>query len=678
MNKKLNVIYYGADYNPDQWDEDLWEEDIKLMKVFRVNVVTLPIFSWAKLQLSEDIFDFSWLDRVVNLLRKNNIFIIMATPTAAQPAWMSKKYPEMLIVDVEGRKHRHGGRANFCPNSLDYRRLSRLIAEKMAMRYKDLPNLLMWHVNNEYGNYCYCNTCADAFRIWLKKSYGSLEELKKSWYTNFWGHTYYNWEEIEPPSHLTELLPDQLGDRDGTNFQGIAIDYNRFMSDSILDCYCNEADVIRKYTPNIPIITNFMGTFKPLDYFKWAEYIDIISWDNYPSNKDPVSNIAMRHDLMRGLKDGQPFLLMEQTPNQQNWQSYNALKRPGIMRLLSYQTIAHGGDAILFFQWRQSRGACEKYHAAIVPHVGHENTRTGRELTELGQELEKLEDKIVGSRIMSRVAVILDWQNWWAVEYSSGPSVDLKYINQVEKYYKAFYDLNIPVDMINPSDDLSKYDIVVAPILYMVKEDMARVIEKFVYDGGTFITTFFSGIVDENDLVILGGYPGAFRKVLDLWVEETDALYPNVRNKIVMKGKFSELKREYECRLICDVIHTEGAKTLATFGKDYYTGYPSLTENSYGKGKAIYVATDPEDNFIRGLMKHYCDEKTLHSFLEPQEGVEITQRVKDDKTFTFILNHNSEKVTLTLPEGKYSSLLNGEVVSGEVTILPKEVCILEN
>ena len=678
MNKKLNVIYYGGDYNPDQWDEDVWEEDIKLMKVFRVNVVTLPIFSWAKLQPSEDIFDFSWLDRVVDLLRKNNIFIIMATPTAAQPAWMSKKYPEMLITDVEGRKRRHGGRANFCPNSLDYRRLSRLIAEKMAMRYKDLPNLLMWHVNNEYGNYCYCNTCADAFRIWLKKCYGSLEELNKCWYTNFWGHTYYNWEEIELPSHLTELLPDRLGDRDGTNFQGIAIDYNRFMSDSILDCYRNEVDVIRKHTPNIPITTNFMGTFKPLDYFKWAEYIDIISWDNYSSNEDPVSNIAMCHDLMRGLKDGQPFLLMEQTPNQQNWQPYNALKRPGIMRLLSYQTIAHGGDAILFFQWRQSRGACEKYHAALVPHEGHENTRTGRELIKLGQELEKLGDKIVSSRIMSRVAVIFDWPNWWAVEYSSGPSIDLKYINQVQKYYKAFYDLNISVDIINPSDDLSKYDIVVAPILYMVKEDIARIIEKFVYDGGTFITTFFSGIVDENDLVILGGYPGAFRKVLGLWVEETDALYPDVRNKIVMKEKFSELKREYDCKLICDVIHTEGAKTLAVFAKDYYKGYPSLTENNFGKGKAVYVATEPEDNFIRDLMKHYCNEKALHSFLEPRKGVEITQRVKGNKTFTFILNHNSEKVTLTLPEGKYNSLLNGEVVSGEVIILPKEVYILEN
>ncbi|MCL5072881.1 MAG: beta-galactosidase, partial [Actinobacteria bacterium] len=346
MFKKLSCIFYGGDYNPDQWDEDIWKEDIRLMKVFGINAVTLPVFSWAKLQPSEDTFDFAWLDKVLDLLCKNDIFIIMATPTAAVPAWMSKKYPEMLITDIEGRKHKHGGRANFCPNSLDYRRLSRLIAENMAERYKNHPGLILWHVNNEYGTYCYCDNCADAFRTWLKKGYRSLNELNRCWYTNFWGHTYYNWEEIEVPSHLTELLANRLGDRDGTNFQGIAIDYNRFMSDSLLDCYLNEADVIKKHSPGIPITTNFVGTFKPLNYFKWAEHMDIISWDNYPTNKDPVSNIAMRHDLMRGLKDGQPFILMEQTPNQQNWQPYNALKRPGIMRLLSYQTIAHGGDAV--------------------------------------------------------------------------------------------------------------------------------------------------------------------------------------------------------------------------------------------------------------------------------------------------------------------------------------------
>jgi len=679
MFRKLSKIFYGGDYNPDQWDEEIWEEDIKLMKILRVNAVTLPVFSWAKLQPSEDKFDFSWLDKVINLLSKNNIDIIMATPTAAQPPWMSKKYPEMLVTDIKGNKHKHGRRVNFCPNNSDYRRLSRLIAEKMAERYKDLPNLIMWHINNEYGTYCYCDNCAKEFRIWLKERYGSLEELNKRWYTNFWGHTYYNWEEIEVPSYLTELAPSWIGKKEMTIFQSMVIDYSRFMSDSILDCFRNEAEVIKKYTPDIPITTNFMGSHKPLNYFKWAKYIDVISWDNYPTNNLPISSAAMRHDLMRGLKGGQPFFLMEQASNQVNWEPQNALKRPGVVRLLSYQAVAHGGDSVLFFQWRQSRGACEKFHSAMIPHAGHLNTRTGRELIKLGEELEKLGGKIVGSRIKSKVAMMIDWENWWALECSTGPNEDLKYLNQLEKYYRAFYDLNISVDIINPSYDLSGYDIIVAPVLYMVKEDAVKSIESFVKDGGTFITTFLSGMVDENDLIILGGYPGAFRKILGLWVEEIDALYSDMSNTIVIKEKIPEMiKKEYECRLICDVIHTEGAKTLAVFGKDYYKGYPSLTENTYGKGKAVYVATDPEDSFIKDLIRHYCNEKAINSFIKPCRGVEITQRIKGDKTFTFILNHNNEKITLTLPEGMYSNLLTGEVVSGRIIIQPREVYILEN
>jgi len=681
MFERLSKIFYGGDYNPDQWDESVWEEDIKLMKALRVNAVTLPVFSWARIQPSEEKYDFSWLDKVVDLLGRNSISIIMATPTAAQPAWMSKKYPEMLITDIQGRKHKHGRRVNFCPNNTDYRRLSGLITEKMAQRYKDLPNLIMWHICNEYGiySYCYCENCARAFRIWLKNRYGSIEELNRRWNANFWGHTYYNWEEIEVPSYLTEIMPSWLGKKDMTAFQGMAIDYNRFMSDSYLDCFLNEVRVIKKHTPDIPVTTNFMGSHKPIDYFDWAKHIDVISWDNYPTNNLPVSKPAMRHDLMRGLKKGQPFFLMEQASNQVNWEPQNALKRPGVMRMLSYQAIAHGADSILFFQWRQTRGACEKYHSAIVPHAGHLNTRTGRELTKLGKELEGLGKKTVGSRINSKVAMMMDWPNWWAIEFSAGPNEDLLYLDQLEKYYRAFYDLNISVDIINPSYDLSGYDIVVAPVLYMVMKETASSVEKFVESGGIFITTFFSGMVDENDLVILGGYPGAFRKLLGLWVEEIDALYPDMTNKIVMKEKFPEMaKKEYECRLICDVIHTEGAKTLAVFGKDYYNGSPSLTENEFGKGKAVYIATEPEDDFMKDLIKHYCKEKAIHSFIRPQKGVEVTQRVKDDRTFTFILNYNSEEISVALPEGKYTNLLNGAVVSGEITIPSKEVFILEN
>jgi beta-galactosidase len=292
-------------------------------------------------------------------------------------------------VDFEGRKRKFGGRHNSCQNSPTYRKFSVLLAGKLAERYKDHPGLLIWHVSNEYGGSCYCDNCATGFRVWLQERYDTLDVLNKSWNTRFWGHTFYDWDEIVPPNALSE----EWG-TDNTNFQGISLDYRRFMSDSHLECFRNEYDAIKKHTPDIPVTTNLMGTYKELDYFKWAPYLDVISWDNYPSLDTPYSYTAMAHDLMRGLKDGQPFMLMEQTPSQQNWQAYNSLKRPGVMRLWSYQAIAHGADTVLFFQLRRSIGACEKYHGAVIEHVGHEHTRVFRECAELGRELNVLGESL--------------------------------------------------------------------------------------------------------------------------------------------------------------------------------------------------------------------------------------------------------------------------------------------
>lgn len=678
INYKLKDIFYGGDYNPEQWDEEVWEEDIRMMKLYKVNAVTLSVFSWVKLQPNENTYDFLWLDKIINKLWENKIYVILATPTAAQPAWMSKKYSSILPVNVEGHKMKHGRRSNFCPNSSVYRGFASKIAERLAERYKDNPAIILWHVSNEYGTYCYCENCAKEFRVWLKKKYITIENLNEKWYANFWGHTFYDFDEIGPPSNLSEILPGALGDRDGTCFQAMAIDYNRFMSDSILSCYDNEAKVLKRITPNIPVTTNLMAAFKPLDYFKWAQHMDVVSWDSYPANSDSTSNRAFSHDLMRGVKGQEPFLLMEQTPNQTNWQHFNALKRPGVMRLWSYQAMAHGADSIMFFQWRQSRGACEKYHGGLVPHVGHENTRIGRELKILGEELHNLGHNIQDSKIDSKVAIMFDWSNWWAVEFSSGPSIALNYVEQIQKYYKTFHDMNISVDIINPRDDLSKYKIVVAPVLYMVNDEAVKSIENFTSEGGTFITTFLSGMVDESDLVILGGYPGAFKKLLGIWVEEIDSLYPGVKNKIVKtKDSFID-KDEYECELICDVVHAEGAKVLATFGKEFYVGSPSITENTFGKGKAVYIASSPEQNFIKMLTNHYCENCGITSIIKPQIGVEVSQRKKGEDCFTFVLNHNESeaKIKVSNPEN-YVDLLGNMAVGNEYILEPKGVLILQ-
>jgi beta-galactosidase len=674
INDKLPFVLYGGDYNPDQWPEEILEEDMRLFKLANINVVTLPVFSWALLQPSEDSYSFEWLDKIFDRLLKNNIKICLATSTAAQPAWMSLKYPEILPVDFDGRKRKHGGRVNFCPTSKKYRELSVKLSKKLADRYKNYPNLAVWHIGNEYGNYCYCDNCAEEFRNWLKKRYGTVEELNKRWNMNFWGHTLYSFDEVTVPSGLNEMWREP--GRDRSCFQGISLDYNRFMSEASLECYLGEYKAIKEVTPDLPLTTNLMGTFKPLDYFKWAEHMDVVSWDNYPSLTEPVAATSLRHDLMRSLKGGKPFMLMEQTPNQTNWQPYNSVKRPGVMRLQSYQAMAHGADTIMFFQLRQSIGACEKYHAAVISHAGHENTRSFKECSELGEELKSLGNKILDSKLNSRVGIIFDWDNWWALELSSGPTIDLKYLNQIEKYYTAFHSMNIPVDFVKPEGDFSKYDIIIAPVLYMLKPCSAKKLEDFTEKGGTFVTTFFSGYVDENDRVKLGGYPAELRKLLGLWVEEIDALFPHMSNSIVMKNTSEAFKAEYKCGMLCDILNTEGAEVLASYGSDFYAGKPVLTVNEFGQGKAYYIASDPEAHFVSDFAKYLCAENSIKASLQAEDGLEITQRVKEGKEFTFVLNHNDHDCTVDLMDS-YLNLITNENANVKLTLKAKDVAILE-
>ena len=676
ISKKTPFILYGGDYNPDQWSKETLIEDMKFFKLANINTVTLPVFSWALLQPDEDTYNFEWLDDILKTLKENNIYVCMATSTAVQPNWMSRKYPEILPVDFEGRKRKFGGRVKFCPNSEKYRKFSVNLATKLAERYKDYPNIIAWHIGNEYDNYCYCEHCENKFKEWAKKKYKTIEAVNKAWNMNFWGHTLYSFDEIVAPSALSEMWYGY--DKQCTNFQGIAIDYNRFMSDSILECYLGEYNAIKAITPNIEITTNLMGTFKPLDYFKWAKHMDIVSWDNYPSlNADP-SDTSLRHDLMRSLKNGKPFMLMEQTPNQQNWQPYNSVKRPGVMRLWSYQAVAHGADTVMFFQMRQSIGACEKYHGAVISHAGHENTRTFRECAELGEELKALGDIIIDSRCDAKVAIMFDWDNWWAVEFSSGPSIQLRYVEQIEKYYKAFHNLNVTVDFVEPTGDLSKYSVVLAPVLYMLKDGAANNIKNFVSNGGTFVTTYFSGYVNKNDLVSLGGYPAELRDMLGLWVEEIDALPPDMNNSINLVYKLNPMKDNYTCNMVCDIINLEGAEALAVYGSDFYKDKPVFTYNKYGDGLAYYIGSNPEQAFLNDFALRLAKENNLLLEIENKEGVEITQRFKDNYSLTFVLNHNNEEVTLKLDDKDYINVLNNDSVKDNLTLKSKDVAILKS
>ncbi|WP_315372464.1 beta-galactosidase [Paenibacillus xylanexedens] len=672
ISNKLPKMFYGGDYNPEQWDHETHLEDLRMFQLAGIDIATINVFSWALIQPDEVTYRFEELDQLINRLHENGVYICLATSTAAHPAWMAKKYPDVLRVDADGRKRKFGGRHNSCPNSPTYRKYAEKIADKLAERYKDHPAVLVWHISNEYGGECYCDNCEKAFRVYLKKRYQTLEQVNKAWNTNFWGHTFYDWDEIVLPSNLSE----HWGNNNST-FQGISLDYSRFNSDSMLDCYLLEYNTIKKHIPDSVVTTNLMGFFKQLDYFKWAKYLDIVSWDSYPGLATPVSFTAMAHDLMRGLKDGQPFMLMEQTPSQQNWQPYNSLKRPGVMRLWSYQSVAHGADTIMFFQLRRSIGACEKYHGAVIEHAGHENTRVFREVAELGKELQILGDTTLDASVESKVAIVFDWDNWWAIEKSSGPTVALNYVDQIHKYYAAFFRRNIQVDIISVDTDLSKYDIVLAPVLYMVKPGFAAKLEKYVEAGGTFLTTFFSGIVNENDLVTTGGYPGELRKLLGIWVEEIDALLPEQKNRIVLKETYGDLQGEYGCGMLCDLLHSEGAEVIAEYGDDFYKGMPVVTRNTFGQGEAWYVASDPDERFLDGLLGQLAAAKNVESLLETPEGVEVSARTKDGRPYLFVMNHNATTQSYDLGTTKAHDLLTNRELSGSVEIEARGVQLLE-
>lgn len=634
-NPNVTKMLYGGDYNPEQWPEETRKEDMVLLKEAGIDVVTLNVFNWAMIQPSEETYDFTELDETVQRVTDNGMSICMATSTGAHPAWMAKRYPEILRTEFSGMKRKFGGRHNSCPNSYAFRHFSAELASHLAEHYKDQKNIVAWHVSNEYGGACYCENCENAFRVWLRKKYGSLEAVNQAWNTHFWGHTFYEWEEIVAPNLLSEHFEERR-----SMFPGITLDYKRFMSDSMLENFRAEYDAIKKWIPNANITTNLMGLYEGLDYQKWGKYMDFVSWDNYPTATEGPADIAFKHDLMRGVKRDLPFCLMEQTPSVSNWLPSATLKRPGELRLLSYQAAAHGADTVMFFQMRQSMASCEKFHGAVIQHVGNDKNRVFRECAQIGEELQKIGGQTLGSMSKPRVAILYDWNNRWAIEGSSGLSLDIEYPEEVMQYYRPLFEQNIEADVIGVDEDLSRYRLVIAPELYMVKPGVKKSLEQFVENGGILVLSLYCGITNENDQVVCGGYPGELRELAGIWTEEFDALKEK-ENSFVWNGV------TYPARYAFAVSHCETAESLAEYQEDFYAGTPVLSCNSYGKGKVYYVGTRSDERFYRSFVSMVCGEAGVASCVQELSGkvpeeMEITKRCKEKDAFWFCLNHAKE------------------------------------
>jgi beta-galactosidase len=677
INDKFPHMLHGGDYNPDQWKDtpEVWDEDMRLMKLSHCNAMSVGIFSWASLEPEEGRFEFGWLDEIMDKVAENGGKVILATPTGARPAWMSAKYPEVLRVQPNRQRILHGARHNHCYTSPVYREKAQIINRKLAERYKDHPALLVWHVSNEYGGECHCDLCQEAFREWLKVKYeGSLDKLNHAWWAGFWSHTYTDWSQIESPAPHGE-----------SSVHGLKLDWKRFVTYQTIDFFKNEIVPLKEITPNIPVTANFMGTYTGLDYWKFAKELDVVSWDSYPmwhgelTDWELGSKIGFVQDINRCLKGGKPFMLMESTPSMTNWQKVSKLKRPGMHLLSSIQAVAHGSDTVQYFQWRKSRGSSEKFHGAVVDHVGHENTRVFRDVTEVGKVLEKL-DKVVGTTVRPEVAVIYDWENRWAIDDAQGVRREKGYLPTCEMHYKTFWNKGIPVDVINEDCDFSGYKLLIAPMLYMVKPGVAERMEEFVANGGTLVTTYWSGIVDENDLCFLGGFPGPLRKVTGIWSEEIDGLYDGEFNLTEpVAGNALNLTKEYKAIEMMDLIHAETAEVLAKYKTDFYKGMPALTVNRFGKGKAYYVAFRSEFDFLNDFYTQLISDLNIAKVIDTElpEGVTAQKRTDGETDFVFLMNFSNEEKAVDLAGAVFEDMVNSGRVEGKVTLPGYGMKILE-
>ena len=657
---KLPFLGHGGDYNPDQWLDrpDILEEDIRLMKLAGCNLMSVGIFAWAALEPKEGEYNFGWLDGVLDRLHANGISVFLATPSGARPAWMSRKYPEVLRVREDGGRNFHGGRHNHCYTSPVYRGFVRRINRALAERYGHHPAVVGWHISNEYGGECHCELCQQAFREFLKNRYGTLERLNHAWWTGFWSKTYDDWDELRGPSRVGEQA-----------VHGLNLAWQRFVTHQTADFIRAEAEPIRELTPHLPITTNLMELYGQLNYFELVEELDFASFDSYPkwggSDEEWTATCAaFNYDWMRSLK-GKPFALMESTPSQVNWHEVCKLKKPGMHLLSSLQAVAHGADTVQYFQWRKSRGAAEKFHGAVVDHAGHEHTRTFRDVRAVGAALEKLAD-VRGAMPENRVALLFDTENRWALEDCQGPRADLKYMDTVLEHYRALKRLGVGVDIVDETRDLSPYRLVAAPMLYMLRPGAAERLEAFVSSGGTAVFTAYTGRVDEDDLCFLGGFPGPLRKLTGIWAEETDALYDDERNGIVMA-----VGRRYACGTICDLIHAETAEALGTYADDFYAGEPCVTVNAFGAGQAYYVATRPDVDFLDDFYGELVGKTGVPRALPGlPKGAQATWRGDT----LFAMNFNAHPVEVELPEGM--DLLTGAAVGGMTPLPPLGICVI--
>lgn len=668
------AIIHGGDYNPEQWlkeKDTIWKRDMELAKGASINSLSVGIFSWALIEREEGVFDFSWLDETMDMLAENDIKAILATPSGARPPWLAEKYPEVLRVDNNRQKMLYAGRHNHCLSSPVYREKVRIINTKLAERYKNHPALAMWHVSNEYGGECHCEICQKRFREWLRERYLTIDKLNDAWWGAFWSHVYTSFEQISSPT-----TPSWLGENEQ---HGLKLAWRRFVSDQHCNFVDNEIAPLRAITPDIPVTINMMDLFPTINYFEMAKRLDRASWDNYPqwTGSEADYSVALRpafnHELQRSLKDGKPFLMMESSPSVVNWQSSNSLREPGTVMLQGLQAVAFGSDSVQYFQFRKGRGGCEKFHGAIVDHEGSENTRVYKEVAETGRALQKLSE-VAGTGIKADTALLFDWENNWALSDAKFGKQDKRYEETVMRSYEALKRLGVQVDIVDETKSLDKYKVVIGDMAYMLRGDYAARVKRFVENGGTYIGTYVTGYVNDEDLCFLGGFPGPLSEMFGIWAEEIDILPQGAECFIDYHGK------DYKTLDWCEVIHAKGADVIGKYADAstrFYRDTPALTMNRYGEGTAYYIAARMPVEF---LIDFYRDALVIAGVEteDMPEGVMRSVRSNGENEYLFLMNFYPKDSEIEL-HGDYTDLLTGKHEAGKTTLKSRQaMCLKKN
>jgi beta-galactosidase len=659
----VNNLRFGVDYYPEHWPKERWAYDAKLMKEAGIEVVRLAEFAWAKLEPSLRSFNFQWLDEAIETMGNFGIKVVLGTPTPTPPIWLVEMHPDILPVDLDGKTMGFGGRHHDCQSNESYRTHIRRFVRDMAKHYSKNNNVVGWQIDNEFGNshhrLCGCDSCKNAFHEWLEEKYTSIDKLNEAWGTVFWSQTYSKFTQVPLP------LPTP-----NSHNPGLLLDWKRFASDLIADFQKVQIDILREECPDQFITHNFMGFFDKTDYFNLAKDLDFVSHDQYPlhfrDGRDLTAcpfRSAAALDLMRAAKQ-KNFWIMEQQSGPTGWEVIGATPRPGQLKLWTYQSVAHGADTVVYFRWRSCLFGTEEYWHGILPHSG-EPGRRYYEIKKAIKELSPVMESFQGFTPESETAILYSYDQNWAFQIQPHHP-ELSYIKHVQAYYKAFYDVNVPVDFVAQHQDFSKYKLLIAPLLYLATPELVKKLEEYVRDGGKLVLTMRTGVKDWNNSVIPKTLPGDLSELTGISIEDYDCLRELSQSIAWTEEQCKESGEVYKW---CDIITLGGARALAVYEQEFYKGAPAVTCNEYGDGLTYYVGTELGESMMKRLVSHLLYQSEVSSIIKSPEGVEVCRRRVRDKDYLFVLNHSSVEKQVVLPQS-WSVIVGKEYISGDILQLP--------